>query len=178
VPPDDAEHPADEAGRGPVREGDAPARPAHPHQLGRGPLVVAGEHHADRGQHVVDRLVRDGQRLGVRLPEVDGESLRVRAPARGLEQGGHVVDAEDVGEAAGRGDGDVTGSGRDVQDAGAGARLDGVDERLRQGNRQPGDPAVVTAAPGGVLLGLELVEGGDGGHESNPFRGFATGFRP
>src|SRR5206468_3177578 len=41
---EDTEGLADEPVGGPARQRDAPARPADPGQLGRGPVVVGGEH--------------------------------------------------------------------------------------------------------------------------------------
>ena len=63
-------------------QADPPAGPAHPDQLVGRLLVVRREHHADGGQHGVERAVGVGQRLGVALlpGHLDALARRQLAP--------------------------------------------------------------------------------------------------
>ena len=133
MPGHDLEHLADEAVGRPRREPDAAARARDARQLGRGLLVVGREHGAEDRERGVEGRVRHRDVLGVALDQVDVEALGLGAAPAAVEQRGHVVDADDVAAVAGRGDRRVAAAAGDVEDAPAGLRVDGVEERVGDG---------------------------------------------
>src|SRR3954470_22956677 len=68
---EDAEHAPYQALGRPVDEADGTARPAHAHELVRHELVAGSELRADDGEHAIERLGAERQRLGVALDPVD-----------------------------------------------------------------------------------------------------------
>ena len=137
--------------------------------------VVGAEHHADRGQHDVERLVAVRQGLGVGLGELDDEVLGHGPAAGDLEQLRHVVDAGRDRGPTGSGEGDVAGAGRDVEDVLAGCDAGVLDEVLGHRHGQRGDLVVVAAAPDLLLLVAELgVVGGGGDGHGGAFRWSAS----
>jgi hypothetical protein len=163
VPADRSQHSADETLGRPAGQADTATRPRDPDQLARGAGVVGAEHHADGGEHEVERRVGVGKVLGVGLGELDGELLGRRPAARDVEQLGYVVHAVGAGGPAGRRQGDVPGAGGDVEHPGPGEDAEVVDEVLGHRDCDGGDLVVVTAAPDALLLVAELgVVGGDG----------------
>ena len=160
---DRAEQLADEAVGRPAREGDRAAGAADAQQLGRRLRVVGREHRAEDGRDGVEGGVRERQRLGVALEELDVEALGGRALAAALEEGRHVVDADRRAAVPGRGDGGVAAAGRDVEHAPAGAQVGGVAEVLGDEHDPGGDDGEVAARPGLLLALLDGAEVGSGG---------------
>ena len=169
------EDPADEALGRPARERDPATGTGDADELPGSLGVVGAEHHADRGQHDVERLVAVRQGFGVGLGELDVEVLG-RGPAAGdLEQLRHVVDAGRHRGPTGSGEGDVAGAGRDVEDVLAGCDAGVLDEVLGDRDGQRGDLVVVAAAPDLLLLVAELgVVGGGGDGHGGAFRWSAS----
>ena len=64
------EEPADETGRSPIGQSDPAAGSAHADQLGGCSRLVRREHHAERGQHTIERRFLEGQRLRVGRKEL------------------------------------------------------------------------------------------------------------
>ena len=160
VPGHGAEDLPDEAGRGPVGHRDRPARPAHPGQLGRGPLLVGGEHHPDNRQHGVEGAVGEPEVLGVTLGELDLQALGRRPRPAPFQQLGHVVDAGHLAAAAGRGQGGVAVATGHVQHPLAGLQVGRLDQLLGHGHDPGGHGRVVAAGPG---LPLAALDGGQVG---------------
>src|SRR5262249_43739079 len=69
--------------------------------LGRGPLLVGGEHHSEGRQDHVEGAVRERQRFRVGLAELDLEPLGGGAFAGALEQRWHVIGGDHVAPATG-----------------------------------------------------------------------------
>ena len=142
----------------PVDHADAAAGPADPQQLAGRPLLVGGEHGPAGRQDRVEGGVGEGQGLGVGLLEGRLQPFGGGALAGTVEQRGHVVDAGDLAEAAGGGQGGVAVAAGHVQHALAGAQVDGLAQQLG-GEQEPGaDGGVVAGGPGGLLA---LLDGGD-----------------
>jgi hypothetical protein len=142
----------------PVDHADPPARPADPQQLGGRPLLVGGEHRPAGGQDHVEGGVGEGQGLGVGLLEGRLQPFGLGALAGLLQQRGDVVDAGDLAEAAGGGQGGVAVAAGHVQHLLARAQVDGLAQQLG-GEQQPGaDGRVVARGPVGLLA---LLDGGD-----------------
>jgi len=136
---------------GPVDHADAPARPAHAQQLAGRLLLVGSEHGAAGRQDHVEGVVGERQGLGVALLEGRLQPFGVGAPAGAVQQRGHVVDADDLAEAAGGGQGGVAVAAGHVQNPLAGAQVDRLAQQLG-GEEQPGaDGGVVAGGPGGLL---------------------------
>src|SRR5690606_17436078 len=159
---DHLEHAADEAGRRPVRQGDAAARAQHPQHLAGGAVVVGREHDAERRQHDVEAGVREGQRLGVGQPELDRQSFGLRPRTTLVEQRLHVVGRGHDGVAPGGGQRGIAVAGGDVQDGLAGAHVGGFGERLADDLQRDADGGVVAARPCGLLA---LLDGGEVGYD-------------
>jgi hypothetical protein len=154
---DSAEHLADEAGRGPVRQRDRSAGPADAHELGSRLLVVWREHHTDARQHRIERSVREGQPLGVALGKHDAEALGGGALAAALEQPLDVIDAGHLAAAAGRRDRRVAVPVATSSTASPARSPAGLDEALRHQHDPRRDRAVVAAGPRPALA---LLDGG------------------
>ncbi len=71
----DPEQLANEAGRGPVRHGNAAARPADPDELVGDDVGTGCEHRAEHGDHQVKRAISIGEVFGIALVEPDGKSM-------------------------------------------------------------------------------------------------------
>ena len=170
--PEDA---ADEALGRPAREREPATGSGDADELPGRLVVVGAEHHADRGEHDVERLVAVRQRLRVGLGELDDEVLGHGPAAGDLEQLLHVVDAGRDRGPAGSGEGDVAGAGRDVEDVLAGCDAGMLDEVLGNRHGQGGDLVVVAAAPHLLLLVAKLgVVGGGGDGHGGAFRWSAS----
>ena len=112
-------------------------------------------------------LVVERQRLRVALEEVGVQALGLGAPARPLEQGRDVVEADDRAAAPRRGQGGVAAAGRDVEDALGRVDVERLDEQLRHDQDLGPDHVVVAARPGRLLALLdrrEVRRRRDGGH--------------
>ena len=159
---------SDEPFGSPARERDRPAGTADTKELRGRAAVVRREHRPEHGEHGVERLVGERERLGVTLHELDLEPLCRGAFASSLEQGRDVVDSDDVRAETSCGDRRVAAPRRDVEDARAGAEVGHVGEALGDRDDQGGDLGVVAARPGGLLAlpdGSEIRPGiGDGRH--------------
>ena len=110
-------------------DAEPPARPQHPRQLGRGHRVARGEHAAEGGEHDVEAVVLERQRLDVALDPVDRDAGGGRARPRGGEVLGRQVDPGHTAARPRGGDRDVAGPAGDVQ------------HRARPGGRRPAAPA-------------------------------------
>ena len=159
---DRAEHLADEAVGRPARERDRAAGPADPEQLGGRLRVVGGEHRAEDRRDGVEGGVRERQRLGVALEQLDVEALGGRALAAALEQGRDVVDADGRAAEPGRRDRGVAAAGGDVEHAPAGVQVGGVAQLLGDENDPGGDLVEIAARPGLLLALLDGAEVGCG----------------
>jgi hypothetical protein len=159
------EHPAYEAVGGPAGDGDHAAGSAHPHELRRGALVVRREHDAERGDHGVERGVLEWQVLGVAYDPVDVVEARGvgdLTPTR--HELGHVVEAHDLGAAAGGGHGRVARAPRYVEHPRTRDDVSAIAQHLRDHCHAVGDETVIAARPGRLLLCLHRFEvrGGSG----------------
>ena len=106
--------------------------------------------------------VRERQRLGVALEQLDLETFGGCPLAAPLEQRRHVVDA-DGGAAEPRGrDGGVAAAGGDVEDAPARVEVGRIAEVLGDEHDQGGDGVEVAARPGLLLTLLDRAEVGLG----------------
>ena len=164
---DDLEHLADEPLGGPVGQADAAAGAHHAEQLGRRPLGVRREHHADGRQHDVEAGVLERQVLGVGHLGGEREPVGVRPSTGPLEQGLDVVGGGDVAAPASGGERRVAVAGGDVEHGLPGRHVDGLAEPLADDLQRRADDGVVARGPGGLLLLLdrrEGVEGQGGGH--------------
>ena len=156
--PDRLQQAPDEALGGPARQADGASRPAGAHQLGGRAIVIGGEHDPDGREHVVERRVLDGQGLGVRHLERDRQALGRGTGPRGVDQLGDVVDPGHVAEGPRCLDGHVACPAGDIEHGAARSDVRGRQQRAGERDGQPGDLAVVAAAPDLVLLGLQLLE--------------------
>ena len=111
-------------------EADTAARAADSRQLGGRLLLVWREHRAkDRADHFETAFL-ERQRLGVALDELDFEPFGLGPPPRTFEQGWHVVQADDLAAAAGRGESGVPAARRDVEQSLGGAQIERLDKQL------------------------------------------------
>ena len=139
MPANDPKDAADEPRPCPRRHGDPAAGPNHTHQLRGCPVVVGGEHDADRRDDDVEAAVRERQLLSGGVDEVDVQLLRGGAPAGDVEQVGHVVDPGHPGADPGGSQGGVAGAGGDVED---------VSRRWRPRRSPPGSRSPPRSARG------------------------------
>jgi hypothetical protein len=117
--------------------------------------VVRREHRPEHRRDGVEGVVRERERLGVSLHELDGEAFGLGSHACALEERGHVVDADDVAAEPRGPDRRVAAAGRDVEHAPARVKVGVVDEPLRD-ERHPGrDHGEVAARPRLLLLLLD-----------------------
>ncbi len=146
---------ADEAVGRVGHEPDPAAGPADPGELVRRLDLVGCEHRAEHGRDDVEARVGEGQRFRVRLDVVGDQALGLGPPPRSVEQGRHVVDADD-GAAASRGrHRGVAAAGRDVEDAVGRVDVDRFDEELGDEQDLGPDHVVVAARPGRLLASLD-----------------------
>jgi hypothetical protein len=121
--------------------------PADRQQLGSRPLLVGGEHGPTGRQDGVEGVVGEGQGLGVGLLKGHLQPFGLGSLAGPLQQRGDVVDAGDLAEAAGGGQGGVAVAAGHVQHLLARAQVDGLAQQLG-GEQQPGaDGRVVARGP-------------------------------
>jgi hypothetical protein len=126
--------------------------------------VARRELHADDGDEHVERVVREGHRLGVALDEAHGDAGFLGAGTADLEQLGNEVQGGHLGAGLGGRDGGVAGARGDVEQLLA--RLHGGSGEGGLGDRDHvgiGDGGVVAGSPGGAVAGLELDDLGSGG---------------
>jgi hypothetical protein len=81
----------DETVRSPVSEADAAAFPRRAGELGCRILLVRGEHDAEGRENDIEAAVGEGQRLGVRLSENDGQMLCGGTLLAAIKQSAYVV---------------------------------------------------------------------------------------
>ena len=117
---DRLEHRADESVGCPACERDCAAGARYADELRCCASMVGGEHRTEDREHSVERLIGEGDRFGVSLPEVEGDSLGCGALTSALEQCRDVVDPAHEAAEAGGGEGRVAASGRHVEHAPAG----------------------------------------------------------
>ena len=157
--PDDLEHLADEAGRGPVGEADAATGPAHPEHLGRGPLGVGHEHDPERGQHGVEGVVVEGQGLGVGDLGRDGQALglgRDGPSRRGAPRRSRWPSPQPPRRAAASEALPLPAATSSTCDP---AAMSTASQSVLADDLQGGaDHGVVAAGPGGLLAALDGVE--------------------
>jgi hypothetical protein len=158
VAADGPEQLPDVAVGGPVDHADAPARPADPQQLGGRALLVGGEHGPAGRQDHVEGGVGEGQGLGVALLEGRFQPFGLGPLAGALQQRGDVVDAGDLAEAAGGGQGGVAVAAGHVQHPFVGAQVDRLAQQLGDEWEPRADGGVVARGPGGLLA---LLDGGE-----------------
>ena len=117
--------------------------------------------------HGVELAVAARQGLRVAVGERDLQPLGGSALPASLEQGRHVVDADDRAAEPGGGQRRVPAAGGDVQHPPAGAQVGRVDELLGDPDDAGGHRVVVTAGPGQLLTLLDGCEvGASGGRPS------------
>jgi hypothetical protein len=110
---DGLEELADEALGRPVGKADLAAALADADHLGRGAVLVGGEHHPEGGDHHVEAAVRERQRsVGLRNR---WEPLGRGAFAGTLEERGHVVGGDHVAPTTGGCEGGIAVAGGDVE---------------------------------------------------------------
>jgi hypothetical protein len=135
-----------------------PPGPADAQQFAGRPLLVGGEHGPAGRQDHVEGVVGERQVLGVGLLEGRLQPLGGGAPAGPVQQRRDVVDAGDLAEAAGGGQGGVAVAAGHVEHPLAGAQVDRLAQQLG-GEQEPGaDGRVVARGPGGLLA---LLDGDD-----------------
>ena len=101
------------------------------------------------------RARADAEGLGVALLEGDGEPFGGRAGAPPLQQGGHVVHAGHLAQAARSRDGGVAAAGGHVQHALAGAQVHSVAQPLAHGDDEGRNHLVIAGGPGLLLAALD-----------------------
>ena len=124
--------------------------------------VVGCEHRAEHGRDGVEGAVRERQRLGVALEQLDLQALGLGAPPPALEERGDVVDADGGAAVPRRRDGGIAAAGGDVEDAPACLQVGRVAEVLGHEHDPGGDDGEVAACPGRLLPLLDRVEIGNG----------------
>ncbi len=173
----------DEAFGRPVGKADPAAALADANQLGRGAVLVGGEHHPEGRDDRVEALVRERQRFRVGLAELDVEPFGRGALAGALEQRRHVVGGDHVAPATGGGEGRVAVAGSDVEHLLSRAEIEGLAQFLADDLQGGADDGIIARRPRRLLAGLERLEvgladgltvltgGGGGGrvHVPSPF---------
>ena len=139
-------------------ESDPATGPGDPGDLIGGPLLIRREHAAEDGADHVEAAVVERQRLGVALHEVRVQALRIGAPSRALEQGGHVVEPDDGAPASSRGEGGIPAARRDVEHTLGGVDVERLDQELRDDDDLRPDHVVVATRPGRLLALLDRAE--------------------
>jgi len=164
LPADRLEHLADEAFRRPVGEADLAAGLADTQKLGRGPVLVGREHHAEGRDHGVERAVGEGERLGVGLLELDAPAFGVGARPAALKQRRDIVGRDDVAPAPRGRERGVAVAGGAVQPLLARAQVERLAKILADDLQRRADDGVIAGRPGALLAGLQGGEiGGRGG---------------
>src|SRR5581483_3537305 len=117
-----------------------------------------GEHDAEGRGHRVEGRIGEGQRLGIRLPELDGEAVGSGSDAAALEQARNVVGRDDVAPAPCRGEREVAVAGSYVEHLLPRADIERLAQRLADDLQGGADHSVVAGRPGAMLACLERVE--------------------
>ena len=180
---EDSEGLADEPVGGPARQRDAPAGTADPGQLGRGPVVVGGEHDPVDREHGVEGGVGKAKVFCVTLDEPDVEMFGRGADPTALEQRRDVVDADGLAAPPCRRDRGIAAPGGDVEHTPPGLEVRGLTQMLGLEDDPRGDDGEISARPGFLLPALHRGEVGSnagigidcGAHGLGPpgFRGAA-----
>ena len=125
---------------------DAAGASGADHLGGRAPRV-GGEDDPEDAQGVLERAVRDRQRVDVADHEARVDAGLGRAVPRPGDQAGRPVDAGGRGAAGGGGQGEVAGPAGDVQHPRPGPHVRRVQQRLGRGDERRRRPSVVPVAP-------------------------------
>ena len=108
-------------------------------------------------EHGVEAAVAEGQRLGIRLLEGDGQALGGGAFAAALEQRVDVIRRGHVRESPRRGERRVAVAGGDVEHALARAQVDRLAQAFADDLQRGADDGVVAGGPHRLLA---LLDGG------------------
>src|SRR5262249_36708082 len=106
---------ADETFRRPIGKADLAGWLAYAQQFGGRAILVGREHHAERGDHVVESIVLEWQCFSVGLSEFNLQAFSCGARATALQQRGHVVGGSDFAPPARSCQCDVAVTGGDVE---------------------------------------------------------------
>ena len=158
----DLEHLSGEAGGVPVGHGEDSSGFDDAGEFGGGDVGAGGEHGSEHGDDGVEGGVGVGESFGVAFIEGDGEAFGGGAFAGLDEEVGSKVEAGDEASGAGQREGEVSGSGGDVEDVRAGGQVEASDETIGVAGEGFGDDSEVSCHPGIAQGGLDLVEGGCG----------------
>ncbi len=129
------------------------ARPIRPpgvqtrSELARRLLLVRREHHAEGGQHGVERAVGEGQLLGVGFLKRDEVPFGVRAPAARFEQRRDVVGGGHVAPPTRSGERGIAVARRNVEHARAGSQIERFAQRFSHDLQRGADDGVVAGRP-------------------------------
>ena len=110
-----AEHAPDRSLRRPAADADRAVSARHALQLGRGALVVGGEHVAEGGEHAVEAIVLEGQLLRVALDPLDLHAGRARLLTGEGQQVGLEVESRNARTRPDGGVGGVPGAAGHVE---------------------------------------------------------------
>ena len=110
------------------------------------------------------KTIGKGQCFRIRLPEFDGQPVRLRPFARALEQRGHVVGGDHLATAARGSERDVAVAGGDVQHPLARSDVERLAKLLADYLQCGSDEGIIARRPGRLLASLDRPEvGPDGG---------------
>src|SRR5215831_49652 len=85
--------------RCPVRQADFSAGFADTDELRGGFFLIGREHHAERRDHNVERVVAEWKIFSIRFLKLDGEAVGSSAGTATLQQGRHIVGRGDIAPA-------------------------------------------------------------------------------
>jgi hypothetical protein len=151
---------ADKAFRGPVGEADAAARSADAKEFHGRTLLIGREHHAERRDHDVERVIGERQCFRVSLLELDRKPFGRSTGAAALQQRRHVVGRDDIAPAPRGGEADIAVAGGDVEDFLPGAKIECLAQLLADDLQCRADDGIVAGRPGGLLPGFHRGEVG------------------
>ena len=143
-----------------------PPRLADAEQLGCGLVLVGREHHAEGRDDHIEAGVRERERLGVRLAEIDGQTLGCGTLASALEQRRHIIGRGHFAPAARSGKRHIPVPRRDVEHLAAGAKVERLAQLLADDLQGRADHRVVAGGPGALLA---LLDGGEIGLRGGGF---------
>jgi hypothetical protein len=141
----------------PVQHRDRATRPADSNQLVGDSLVLGSEHRPDRRHDDVERVIREGQPLGVSLDPFQLDAGRFGSLSARLEQLRREIAGGDFGAALRGGDRRVAGAGGDIEDAHSGADPARIHEPRSERQQKGLDHRrIVAGGPNRAMPGLEL----------------------
>ncbi len=153
----------DEAVGRPVCEADLTAGFADTQQLGRGLFLVWREHHAERRDDSIKRLVRKGQRFGIGHLELDWQAFRHGAGTSALQQTAHVIGRRDVAPAPRGRQAGHSVAGSHVEHFLACPEVESLAKLLAYDLQGRAHHSIVTGGPCCLLAGLNGHEFGGSG---------------